>query len=372
MVRAITRLNVGGPARQALLLTRRLRGDFPTTLVTGTPPPEEGELSDPEVLPVRVPLVRPVRPATDVGAYRRLRAVLAETRPVIVHTHMAKAGLLGRQAAVSARSRPRIVHTFHGHVLEGYFSGPVTRAFVALERRMAARTDVLVAVSDRTRDDLLELGIGRPDQYRVIPLGLDLDAHLQVDQPSSRLRAALGVDAEVPLVGALGRLVPIKDVETLLSAVQRLPGVHLAVLGDGPLRSALEAAGQRLGVSGRVHFAGWWRDIPAAMADLDVVVLSSRNEGTPVSLIEAAACAVPVVATDVGGVATVVEEGKTGYLVPAGEPDALAERIGRLLGDRGLRTRMGNTARAEVAPRFGADRLVDDIRALYRELLGPE
>jgi len=369
-VRLVTRLNVGGPARHALLLTRGLAEDYPTLLAAGHPGPREGELSDPAVFVRRVPLVREVKPPADARAFAAVRALLSETRPRLVHTHMAKAGAVGRLAAHTLRPRPVTVHTFHGHVLEGYFGKAVQRAFLTAERRLARRTDRLVAVSPEIRDELLDLGIGAPSQIDVVPVGLDLAPFLAVDGPTGELRRRIGVPATAPLVGILGRLVPIKDVSTMLAAAQRLVGVHLAVVGDGELRHDLEAEAGRLGVADRVHFTGWWRDVPEALADLDVVALSSRNEGTPVSLIEALAAGRPVVGTAVGGVPFVVEDGKSGYLVPAADAGAMADRLRMLLADAGLRARMGEHGRQRVRDRFGSERLVNDVRALYGELLG--
>jgi glycosyltransferase involved in cell wall biosynthesis len=283
---------------------------------------------------------------------------------------MAKAGTVGRTAAMTLRPRPLTVHTFHGHVLEGYFSKPVERVFLEAERRLARRTDRLIAVSPEVRDDLLDLGIGRPDQIEVVPLGLDLDPFLALDAatPTGKLRAHLGLPPTTPLVGIVGRLVPIKDVATTIRAVQRLDGVHLAVVGDGELRPVLEAEAASLGAADRVHFTGWWDDVAAVMAGLDVAALSSRNEGTPVALIEALAAGRPVVGTNVGGVRFVVEEDKSGYLVPPNDADALADRLKALLADPALRARMGDYGRARVRDRFGARRLVADMRALYADL----
>jgi glycosyltransferase involved in cell wall biosynthesis len=177
------------------------------------------------------------------------------------------------------------------------------------------------------------------------------------------------VPAPTPLVGIVGRLAPIKDVSTMLAAMQDLPGVHLAVLGDGELRPALEEEARTLGLAERVHFTGWWEDVAAAMADLDVVALTSRNEGTPVSLIEALAAARPVVGTTVGGMPFVVEEGKSGYLVAPRDPAAVADRVRHLLADPNLRAGMGEWGRLQVRQRFGSDRLVHDVRTLYAELL---
>lgn len=371
VLRLITRLNVGGPARQALLLTRSLAGDFPTVLAAGKPTRTEGELGDPRVQVHHVPFVRRTQPREDARAVRAVRQLLDRHRPAVMHTHMAKAGAIGRVVAhtTAGRRRPRTVHTFHGHVLDSYFSPKVQRAFVETERWLARRTDVLVAVSGEIRDELLDMGIGRPDQYRVIPLGLDLGGFLSVEGPSGKLRTQLGLTPDVPLVGVVGRLVPIKDHTTLLSALRHLDGVHLAVLGDGDLRPELEARVIAGGLAGRVHFTGWWDDVASAVSDLDVVVLSSLNEGTPVALIEALAARRAVVATDVGGTRSVVLDGVTGLLTRAGDSEGIAQAIRTALSSPQLRHQFGLAGRRHVRERFGERRLVDDIRSLYTELV---
>jgi len=369
VLRVVTRLNVGGPARQALLLTRELAEEFPTTLLAGTPTSSEGVLSDPDVPVETVPLVRQVQPVSDVRALYAVRGVIASRRPRIVHSHMAKAGAVSRLAARSfGRRRPRTVHTFHGHVLDGYFPGPVERAFLAVERRLARATDVLLAVSPEVRDALVALRIGRPAQYHLMPLGLELDPFLAIQGPSGRLRASIGVRPDVPLVGIVGRLVPIKAVEVMIEAMSDLPGVHLAVVGDGDERGRLEQLVRDRELERRVHFTGWCDDVPAAMSDLDVVALSSRNEGTPVALIEALAARRPVVATRVGGVEHVVVPDRTGLVVPPNDPQSLAGAIRRLLDDRPLGAGLAEAGRHRVSTTFGAARLVSDMRALYRDL----
>ena len=371
LLRLITRLNVGGPARQANLLTRSLEPAWHTRLCAGTPSAEEGELLDDDVTVHRIPLTRPIRPAEDLAAFRAVRSLLGQDRPHLVHTHMAKAGTIGRLAVRSVRDRPKTVHTFHGHVLDGYFRPAVQSAFIRAERALARRTDLLVAVSEETRDSLLDLGIGRPDQYRVIGLGLPLERHLAVTGPSGVLRDRLGLGPDVPLVGMVGRLVPIKDPETAIAAIAAVPDAHLVLLGDGERRAAVEASVRAAGLGDRVHLLGWWADVPAAMADLDVVLLTSRNEGTPVSLIEAGACARPVVATDVGGVRRVVDDGVTGHLLPAGDVAGLAAALRGVLADPARAGGPEGGGRRHVADRFAASRLVADIAALYDELVPP-
>lgn len=370
VLRLITRLNVGGPARQALLLSRYLADDYPTTLAAGTPTECEGELLDDEVPVRRLPLVRPLRPDVDARAVMAVRALLRETGASIIHTHMAKAGTVGRSAARLVTPRPKTVHTFHGHVLDGYFATPVRRAFVEIERRLARQTDILIAISEEIRDELLGLRIGRPDQYRVIPLGFDLTPFYAVNGQRGELRRRLNLAPHVPLVGIIGRLVPIKDHLTMFQAIARLPHVHLAVVGDGELRASLEATAQRMHLADRVHFTGWMTDVAAVVSDLDVVALTSRNEGTPVSLIEAAACGRPAVATRVGGVAAVVEHGVNGYLARPGDPEQVAGMIDHLLAEPEIRHRMGEAGRARVHDRFSQERLLRDIRGLYVELTG--
>jgi glycosyltransferase involved in cell wall biosynthesis len=284
---------------------------------------------------------------------------------------MAKAGTVGRLAAVSlGRRRPRLVHTFHGHVLDGYFNPRIQRSFVEIERRLARRTDVLIAVSPQVRDDLLSLGVGTSEQYRVVPLGLDLRRFDGTDQPCGRLRDQLGLSGDTPLVGAVGRLVPIKDIGTLLAAIARLPGVHLALLGDGESRRQLEVTAYELGISERAHFLGWYADVAGAMTDFDVVALTSLNEGTPVAIIEALASGRPVVATAVGGVSFVVNDGVTGLLVPKADPASLAEQLRRVLDNRSRAMSMAAAGRRDVMERFSYQRLVSDMTDLYGTLVG--
>lgn len=369
VLRLITRLNVGGPARHALLLTRALAESFPTTLAAGRCLSHEGELSDPSVVVRRVPLIRPIRPHSDVHAVVAIRRLMRETRPQLMHTHMSKAGAVGRLAAITVNPRPRTIHTFHGHVLAGYFSNGAEKAFIEVERRLARLTDVLVAVSPEVRDALLDLGIGREDQFRVIPVGLDLAPFLAVTQGTGKLRHLLGLGPEVPLVGVVGRLVPIKDIDTLLRAVSQLPSVHVAVIGDGEQRKELELRARAMGMGARAHFTGWCHDLPSALSDVDVVALTSRNEGVPTALIQASAAGKPAVATNVGGVPSVVKDGVTGYLVAPADHVGVAARLNRLLGDVTERTRFGDAARRHAARSFGQQRLLADVGDLYNEML---
>jgi glycosyltransferase involved in cell wall biosynthesis len=374
VTRVITRLNIGGPARQALILTDAMEArGFESELVWGSVGPAEGQFDPPASMRNFhiEELRRQTRPVDDIRALLALRSRMRTRQPLVVHTHMAKAGALGRIAARQA-GVPVVVHTFHGHVIEGYFSGPVSRAIVETERRLARWTDALIAVSPAVRDDLLGLGVGRSEQWRVIPLGLDLDPLLssKIEQTEARIR--LGLPREGPMVGIVGRLVPIKDHATFISAMERVaserPDIQVVVAGDGELRKELEAQAQRV-LGSRLHFLGWVTDLPNLYAALDVVVLTSRNEGTPVALIEAGAAGKPTVATHVGGVADVIDHGDTGLLAPVGDTEMLARHILTIIRGGERANCMGLRARARVAGRFSGERLVRDVADLYRDLL---
>jgi glycosyltransferase involved in cell wall biosynthesis len=370
VVRMITRLNIGGPARQALILTKALRDEYRTVLAVGKASRSESQLSDPEVDVVPVPLVRNPSPLKDIRSVAAAKRLFKQLQPKIVHTHMAKAGTVGRLAALRSNPRPKLVHTFHGHVLDAYFGPVMQRMAISTERWLALRTDVLVTVSEEIKEQLLTLGIGRPDQYRVIPVGIDLSRHADVTGPAGDLRRQIGVSPECPLIGIIGRLAPIKDHVTLLTAMVDVPGAHLAVIGDGGMRRGLRRLSSQLGLADRVHFTGWIEDMPAAISDLDLVVLTSANEGTPVALIEALACGRPVVSTPVGGVPSVIQEGKTGYLTPSRSPADISKTLNQVLASLPEATQMAQKARTVILERFTQDRLILDVRALYKELLG--
>jgi glycosyltransferase involved in cell wall biosynthesis len=376
--RIIGRLNIGGPAIHAILLTEglRLRG-YETVLVAGQEGAREGSLRELAAHKGITPVVlaelgREVRPGRDLVALFRLVRLLRQQQPEIVHTHTAKAGALGRIAAKIA-GIPIVVHTFHGHVMHGYFSHWVTRFFLAIERRLAKASTTILTVSEGVRQDLLRLRIGRPETVEVMPLGLELDGLLRADARRGEIRRRLGISPEVPLVGIIARLVPIKDHNTFLEAACDLhrsrPDVRFLIVGDGELRPHLERHVQALGLSQCVSFLGWQRELEPIYADLNLAVLSSLNEGTPVSLIEAMAAGLPVVATRVGGVLDLVEHGKTGLLVPPKDPKAFSGAMEALLGDPDRGREMGRLARETVYPTYSHAALIDRMDRLYASML---
>ncbi len=384
VLRIIARLNIGGPAIQAIALTALLRDrGYATRLVRGSEAPDEGSMDHlaarMEVRPTLLASMRRNPGAGDARALAQLVATLRRDRPQLVHTHAAKAGTLGRTAVLLAyprRSRrPVVLHTFHGHSLSGYFSARRARIYRDIERFLARRCDVLVAVSPEVREDLVALGVAPREQIVVVPLGLDLSGFLaDKERPARRaaLRAEWGIAGDAEVVTLVARLVPIKRVDRFLEAAALLaerPRVRFVVVGDGELRDELAASPAAQALGERLVWAGFRRDVADVCFASDVVMLTSDNEGTPVSLIEAQAAAVPVVSTAVGGVASAVRDGETGLLAPSRDPAALASAAAALLDDPNHAAAMGRAGREHVREAFAIERLVADIDALYRRLL---
>ena len=370
VLRIIARMNVGGPAWQSSVLTRGLAGHgYETRLLAGRV--DEGEadfvaLRDPDLPVVDIEgLGRSVRIGGDLRAFVSICREIRRFRPHIVHTHTAKAGVLGRLAAFVNRVPVR-VHTFHGHVLHGYFSPPVSRLVRLVERVLARGTTALVAVGERVRDELVEAGIGQRDRFTAIAPGVEeLPA---IDREIAR--QLLGLPLEVPVVMFVGRLTAIKRPDRLVEAfgmvLERIPEAVLAVAGEGELLEEVRRSVERLGDS--VRLLGWQSDVGRLYAAADLVVISSDNEGMPMTLIEAAMAGVPGVTTDVGSASEVVVHGSTGLVVA---PDArdLADAIIVLLVDDDRRSDMGRAAAEQAIVRFGAARLVADHVALYRRII---
>lgn len=374
VLRIITRLNVGGPALHASLLTSLLDPErFETTLVAGREAAGEagmaalGRLS-PGLRSLTIPtLHRELAPIDDVRALAALVAIARRLRPHIVHTHLAKAGAIGRIAARLVGT-PVVLHTFHGTVFSGYFGSRASNLYLASERGLARITTRLIAISPSVRAELERLRVAAAGKIVEIPLGLDLAPFIGAPERHVA-RERLGLQQDARYVAIVGRLVAIKDVTTFLRAFAllnaRRPDVHALVVGDGPERAELEELAVTLGIGGCCRFLGWVADMPGLYAAADVVALSSLNEGTPVALIEAMAAGRPIVATSVGGVPDAVSSG-AGSLVPPGRPEEFADALARSFDSGGS---VGTAARSDVVRRFSAERLTRDMEALYLELL---
>jgi glycosyltransferase involved in cell wall biosynthesis len=375
ILRIIARLNVGGPAIHVTLLTEKLSApDYESTLLCGAIEPGEGDMmyyaEAHGVQPILLPeLGRSIHPLRDPQIIWKMYKLIREMKPDVVHTHTAKAGFVGRVAAWMAGT-PVIIHTFHGHIFQGYFSSLKTTVFILLERLTARMSDTIITLTEGLRRELAEeYHIARKKHITVLPLGLDLEPFAQIPRHTGEFRKAWDIPPDVPLVGIVGRLVPIKNHSLFLEAAARvqaqLPAARFVIIGDGETRAEVEAKADALGLRDCVTFTGWQRDLAPIYSDLDALVISSLNEGTPVSVIEAVAAGCPVVATAVGGLPDLLDHGQLGKLVPSENPDALADAITDTL----LNPPDTAATRPLMVDRYGIDRLVSDLDGLYRGLL---
>ncbi|HZC28328.1 MAG TPA: glycosyltransferase family 4 protein [Gaiellaceae bacterium] len=381
VLRVIARLNMGGPALHVAYLTAGLaKRGYETTLVAGSLARGEDSMAFvADELGIQVErleeLHREISPVRDAVAILRLARLIRRVRPHILHTHTAKAGAVGRLAALLAGDArpPIVVHTFHGHVLRGYFDPLRTAGFRLLERWLATKTTALVAVSPQVRDDLVRLGVARPEKFAIVRLGIELAERVASSDGRGETRRYLGILEGRFAVGWVGRMTAVKRGGDVLEGFKLLRerGVDatLCLVGDGPDRPHLERRAHELGIIRDTLFLGYQEDVGPLYGAFDALVLPSGNEGTPVSVIEALAAARPVVATKVGGVPDVVRDGEDGFLVSPGATDELADRLARLARDPELRERLGAAGRERVLPRYAVDRLVDDVDRLYRSLL---
>jgi glycosyltransferase involved in cell wall biosynthesis len=409
IVRVIARLNVGGPAKHVVWLTKGLQtAEWSSLLVAGSVPPGEDDMgyfaTEMGVTPVFVPeMSREISPK-DALTIWKLYELFRRERPDIVHTHTAKAGTVGRVAGLLYRwltpgliiGRPRacrFVHTYHGHIFHSYYGPFKTRVFLAIEKVLARLiTDRIIVVSEQQRREInLEFGVGRADRFAVIPLGLDLDSFAGWRERGRAFREELDLKPADILIGIVGRLTEIKNHQLFLKAASlfkeefqgQLPdqAVRFVVIGDGSLRDELKAQARALGLADDVIFVGSRRDVESLYPALDIVALTSLNEGTPLTLIEAMANARPVISTAVGGVVdllgdpvaqnfassfTLCERGIS--VVPDNAP-AFAAGLARLAADADLRREIGERGLQFVVRRYSKDRLLEDVRGLYTDLM---
>ena len=405
VIRIIARLNVGGPAKHVVWLTSGLKdAGFDTLLVTGKVPEGEEDMgyfaAEMGVIPRYFSEMSREISLNDAVTVWKLYRLFLRERPDIVHTHTAKAGTVGRMAGFLYRwltpgvfiGKPRqckFVHTYHGHVFHSYYGRGRTRIFLAVERLLARLvTDRLIVVS---KQQSIEIGekfrVGRSGQIKVIPLGLDLGLFADHSSRRSKFRHELCIPDHTILIGIVGRLTEIKNHQMFLRVVARLKeidpacwrqgAVRFIVIGDGLLREALEYQTECLDLEKDVIFVGSRKDPEYFYPALDVVALTSHNEGTPLTLIEAMANARPVVATSVGGVVDllgdVVEDGpyqvcRRGIAVDAGDEEAFVSALSRIMRDRSLQQELGERGLEFVEVNYSKERLFEDIKDLYDEL----
>lgn len=390
VLRIMNRLAVGGPVLNATYLTRYMAPDFETLLVVGE---KEDHEKSAEYLAhqlgiqyITIPgMGRSINPASDYRAYRKLKDLMKSFKPDVVHTHAAKPGAVGRMAASSARI-PAIVHTFHGHVFHSYFNSTKTKFFIQTERYLGRKSDAIVAISDQQKRELVQdFRIAPEEKFRVVPLGFDLDRFRTAQEEKRiKLRSEFGVKDYEVAIGIIGRLVPVKNHTLFMKGIKHVLNnssrkIKAFIIGDGETRADLENLVREAGIPYSVQdspehphplvFTSWRSDIDYINAGLDIVCLTSFNEGTPVSLIEAQAAGKPIVSTRVGGIADIVVEGETAFLADVQDADTFCDHLLRLVEDDNLRQQMSGKGSVHVLERFSYQRLVRDMSHLYWELL---
>ncbi|HEY9069325.1 MAG TPA: glycosyltransferase [Candidatus Ozemobacteraceae bacterium] len=378
VLRLLSRMNVGGPSIHVINLTRGLAPwGFETRLLVGDPPRIEGSLiplARREGIDINIVsgLTREIRPLGDLGALLSIIGEIRRFRPHVVETHTAKAGLLGRLAAVAC-GVPVTAHTFHGTLFEGYFTPAGTCGILAVERILARLSDLIIALSPGQRREILaRLRPSDPRKVRVVPLGLDLTPFLPLPRRPGDWRRAAGIPDQACLIGIVARLVPVKNHLGLLDAFARLAAenerLHLAIVGGGELGDELRRRVTMLGLENRVHLAGIVQPIGQVYADLDLLVLPSRNEGTPLVLIESLASGCPVAATAVGGVPELLEGTSGSHLLGTG-PDALVTGLRESIRDLGRLSRAAEAERQLMQRRFPIETLAGSMARMYRDAL---
>jgi glycosyltransferase involved in cell wall biosynthesis len=371
VMRIIARMNVGGPAVQVSGLMRGLNSDdFDHRLYTGFCGTDEADYLDSVATDVKAfrieGLGRRVSLRGDMRAFFLLIKVIREFKPHIIHTHTAKAGFLGRLASLVSLQKSVRVHTFHGHLLNGYFGSFKRMLVVIAEKSLALTTQQLLAVGDKVRQDLLEAGIGFKEKFGLMPPGLAIG-----NLPSKNFALTFfGLNNERLQCAFIGRVTQIKRPDRFLDVVSEIKKRHInldfLIAGDGEL---LEWCQERIITEELpVKVLGWQSNVERVLSAADIVILTSDNEGTPLSLIQAGMAGLPVVTTNVGSVPEVVLDGVTGVIAELNVQE-IANALEKLVNNEALRSQLGSAAREFTLANFGVKRLVHDHEALYKKLL---
>lgn len=372
----LTRFNIGGVSHQAILLAEGLQAlGCEVTLVAGQESPGEGNMADisdvSHLRMLRIPtLRREISPLTDIRALLALWKLIRRERPHVVQTNMAKAGQLGRLAARLNRVSV-VLHVFHGHIFHSYFGGLSTRVFAAFERLMSRLGDGLVTLTDGLRRELVDFRIAPAPRIHVIPSLMNFAGFRSAEGQRGDFRAEFGLSPDAPLIGLVGRLVDVKNPTLFLTAAQEVltthPNTHFVLVGDGDLRPALETFAREKNIADAVTFTGWRGDLTRIYRDLDAAVICSRNEGSPISILEPVALDVPVVATRVGGIPDLLSD-ETASLIASDDSAALADALRRILDNPATALTLAHAARTELEERFDVARNTVRYLALYEQI----
>ena len=388
VLRIINRFNLGGPTYNAAYLTRYLPDNYETLLVGGHHSSSEEDsfhITDQlGIQPITLPeMKRDISLNSVSKAFRKIVKLIEWFKPDIVHTHASKAGALGRLAAWK-NNVPVIVHTFHGNVFHSYFNKVKTGAYIKIEKELANRSNAVIAISPLQKKELVNtFKIADNDKVKVIPLGFDLERfQFNTEKKRENFRKLYDIDHDVVAIGIIGRLVSIKNHSLFLSVAKKVlekTGVRtrFLIIGDGELKNELILEGEKKGLSIKkskndnapLQFTSWIKNIDEAIAGLDIIVLTSKNEGTPVSLIEAQAGARAIITTDVGGIKDIILPGKSGLISASEDEESMVQNLLKLIENNELRKNMGLAGNNFVKNRFTYTRLAYDMDKLYCELL---
>ena len=391
VLRILNRLIVGGPALHVLNLTHYSSNEFETRLIVGNKDDQEQGaeyLADKfNITPLYIPeMSRNINFINDIKSFYKIRKQIKEFKPDIVDTHGTKAGVIGRLAAISMRV-PVVIHTYHGHIFHSYFGKIKTKIFVLIEKLLATKTDAIVTISTSQRNDLLnEFKITRESKIHTILLGFDLNK-FQTDylMKRDRFRKEFGLGEDEIAVGIIGRLVPIKNQALFVDAISYVltntnKKIRAFIIGDGGIRKNLEQQCKNLSIPYttalnidfspyKLIFTSWRNDIDVVTAGLDIITLTSLNEGTPVSLIEAQASNKPIVSTDVGGIRDILLQNDTALISDVCDSTKFKENLLRLIEDDMLREYLGKNGFEYVKDKFNFQRLISETAALYYDVL---
>jgi len=390
VLRIINRLNLGGPTHNVAYLTKYLDERYETMLLSGTIDSTEESseflIKNLDLTPSYINnMQRELHPIRDYAAYKQIKKIIQEFQPDIVHTHAAKAGAVGRLAAAHCKV-PIILHTFHGHIFHSYFHPLKTKIFLEIERYLAKKTTAIIAISNIQKQELCQTyKIAPCEKFTVIPLGFDLEkfnANKELKRADFRKKWKIA-DDEIA-IGIVGRMVPVKNHTMFLTAFSKLlkmtnKKVKAIIIGDGECRLEIESKIHELNLNAcdeknlrsdaSVVFCSWIKDVENAYPGLDIIALTSLNEGTPVSLIEAQAAGVPIVTTDVGGIKDIVIENETAFIVDSNDVDQFSHYLHLLTENEPLRKEISSKGFSHVNHKFSATRLAQDMTKLYDKLM---
>ena len=383
VLRIINRFNLGGPTYNATFLTRFLSDEFETLLIGGLPEESESDsFHIPKEYGVEPMLIKELKRIpnfkTDRQAYKKIKKIIEEFKPDIVHTHASKAGALGRKAAFACNV-PVVVHTYHGHVFHSYFSKWKTTLIKFIEKKLANKTTAIITISDTQKKEICEIHkIADSNKTYVIPLGFDL-TKFNTNREEKRLntREKFGVKDDEIAIAIIGRITKIKNHTFFLDVIEKLLlensslKIKVFIVGDGDLTATISQRAQNLNAKfgEKIFMTSWIFDIASFNPGMDIICLTSDNEGTPVSLIEAQASGVPIVTTDVGGIKDVVSDNTTGYIVPKNDLEQFSEKLKELVENKNKRETFSKNGWEFVKDKFHYTRLVNDVEMLYKKLL---